>query len=439
MRAVDVIAHKRDGEALTTEEIRWFVDAYTHDRIPDYQAAAWLMAVYLHGMDRRETVDLTLAMAESGEILDLSGAVGYAVDKHSSGGVGDKTTLVVLPLVAAAGVPVAKMSGRGLGFSGGTLDKLESIPGYNVSLTTEAFLRQAQEHGIVLCGQSANLAPADGKLYALRDVTATVACLPLMASSIMSKKIAAGANGIVLDVKMGEGAFMATVEEARALAELMVAIGRDIGRDMVALISDMNQPLGYAVGNALEVREAIETLRGGGPPDFREHCLHVAAHMVRLARREDRSEAFEAIEAELAQRLDRGEALDKFRTLVAVQGGDVAVIDDPDRLPAARLVEVMTVPVDGYVARVSALDAAYAALVLGAGREKKGDAIDHAVGVIAHLKVGDAVRAGQPAFTIHANSEARLAEARRNLLAEAVTYSQQPVGPLPLFHDTITG
>jgi pyrimidine-nucleoside phosphorylase len=436
MRAVDVIARKRDGAALTTEEIQWFVEAYTHDRIPDYQAAAWLMAVYLRGMERRETVDLTLAMAESGDILDLSGAVDYAVDKHSSGGVGDKTTLVVLPLVAAAGVPVAKMSGRGLGFSGGTLDKLESIAGYNVSLTTEGFLRQAKEHGIVLCGQTANLAPADGKFYALRDVTATVASLPLVASSIMSKKIAAGANGIVLDVKMGEGAFMATVEDARVLAQLMVAIGRDVGRDMVAIISDMNQPLGCAVGNALEVREAIETMRGGGPPDFREHCLYVAAQMVSLARREGHPDALAGILLELENRLQRGEALAKFRELVAAQGGDAAMIDNPDRLPAARLVEVVDVPADGYVSRVSALDVAVAALALGAGREKKGDAVDHAVGVIAHLKVGEVARQGQPAFTIHANSDARLAEARQRLAA-AIGYSTQPVDPLPLFYDTI--
>ena len=437
MRAVDVIARKRDGAALTTEEIRWFVDAYAREQIPDYQAAAWLMAVYLQGMDRRETVDLTMSMAESGDMLDLSNVVDYAVDKHSSGGVGDKTTLVVLPLVAAAGVPVAKMSGRGLGFSGGTLDKLESIAGYHVGLTTEEFLRQAREHGIVLCGQTANLAPADGKFYALRDVTATVSSLPLIAGSIMSKKIAAGANGIVLDVKAGVGAFMKTVEDARTLAQLMVEIGKDVGRDMIALISDMNQPLGHAVGNALEVREAIEAMRGQGPQDFREHCLTVAAHMVCLAR----GEAFDAMPAvldEMARRLDAGEALAKFRELVAAQGGDVAMVDDPGLLPRASLVEEMAVPVSGHVAEISALDVAYAALALGAGRAKKSDPVDHAVGVISHLKVGDVVSAGQPAFTIHANSQTQLDDARARL-AGAIVYSDQPQGPLPLFYDTLAG
>lgn len=438
MRAVDVIASKRDGHELTTEEIRWFVEAYTSGEVPDYQAAAWLMAVYLKGMTRRETVDLTLAMAYSGDVLDLLQVADYAVDKHSSGGVGDKTTLIVLPLVAAAGVTVAKMSGRGLGFSGGTLDKLESIAGYNVNLTTAQFYEQARRYGIVLCGQSANLAPADGKIYALRDVTATVSSLPLIASSIMSKKIAAGARGIVLDVKTGAGAFMPTVEEARALARLMVDIGRDAGRDMVALISDMNQPLGCAVGNALEVREAVETLRGGGPHDLREHCLTVAAHMVRLARQIDAEDALPAIKAELAGRLADGTALQKFRTLVMAQGGDVRVVDDPDRLPRAQLIEIVPVAVDGYVAQVNALDVAYAALELGAGREKKGDPVDHAVGVIAHLKVGDAVTRGQAAFTIHANDEMRLAAARQHV-ERAITLSADPQSPLPLFYDTLYG
>jgi pyrimidine-nucleoside phosphorylase len=437
MRAVDLIARKRDGEELTTQEIQWFIKTYTDGDLPDYQAAAWLMAVCLQGMTQRETVDLTLAMANSGEVLDLSGVVDYAVDKHSSGGVGDKTTLVVLPLVAACGVPVAKMSGRGLGFSGGTLDKLESIAGYTVDLTLDQFLQQARATGIVLCGQTSNLAPADGLLYAMRDVTATVPSLPLIASSIMSKKIAAGANGIVLDVKAGEGAFMKTIEEAAELARLMVGIGRDAGRDMVAVISDMNQPLGCAVGNALEVAEAIDTLNGGGPEDFREHCLTVAAHMVQLARGGE-AQALVAIREEAAERLAKGEALARFRDLVAAQGGDVRMLDEPGLMPQAALVEVMPVPADGYVAKVSALDVAYAGLDLGAGRAKKGDPVDHAVGVMSHLNVGDAVTAGQPAFTIHANSPEQLKAAQQRL-AGAVAYAIEPQEALPLFYDTITG
>ncbi len=438
MRAVDVIARKRDGSELTAEEIRWFVESYVSGNIPDYQVAAWLMAVYLRGMTRRETVDLTLAMAHSGDMLDLSGVVGYAVDKHSSGGVGDKTTFVVLPLVAACGVPVAKMSGRGLGFSGGTLDKLESIAGYRVELTLEEFRSQAEQYGIVLCGQTSNLAPADGLIYALRDATATVSCVPLIASSIMSKKIAAGANGVVLDVKVGMGAFMRTVEEAKALAHLMVDIGRDAGRDMVALISDMNQPLGVAVGNALEMREAIETLRGEGPQDLREHCLTVAAHMVRLARQNQAEDTLVEIIQELTEHLESGAALAKLRDLVSAQGGDTRMVDDPDLLPAARIVETLEVPANGYVAQINALEVGQAAVELGAGREKKGDPIDHTVGVLCHLKVGDQVKKGDLSFTIHANEADRLEAARRRL-ERAVDYRRRPQAPLPLFYDTLTG
>lgn len=436
MRATEIIEKKRDGGELTTEEIRWFVEGYTRDSIPDYQAAAWLMAIFLRGMSPRETLDLTLAMADSGDRLDLSPVIPYAVDKHSTGGVGDKVSLVVLPLVAAAGVPVAKMSGRGLGFSGGTIDKLESIAGYRVELSDEEFMQQVRDHGIVLCGQTKSLAPADGKLYALRDVTGTVPSLPLIASSIMSKKLAAGANAIVLDVKVGSGAFMKHVEEARELARIMVEIGSGAGREMVALLSDMNQPLGCAVGNALEVHEAIETLRGGGPADLRQHCLVIGAHMVRLGRQETGSGALAEAIAELTDLMDNGGGLAKFRELVNAQGGDVSMVDDPQRLPRARLVEDIPAGADGFVAAVDALAVAQATLELGAGRARKSDPIDPAVGVVVRCKVGDLIRAGDPLFTIHANDGAKLAQARA-LLEQAVQFSEGEPQPLPAFYDTL--
>ena len=438
MRAVDVIAKKRDGLPLTKTEIDWFIATYTRGDLPDYQASAFLMAVFLRGMTREETVNLTLAMAHSGDILDLSDIIPYAVDKHSSGGVGDKTTLVVLPLVAACGVRVAKMSGRGLGFSGGTLDKMEAIAGYNVNLTEGEFRAAVGRTGLVLAGQTRELAPADGKFYALRDVTATVPSLPLIASSIMSKKIAAGANGIVLDVKAGRGAFMSTVEEAWELAQIMVDIGVDAGRDMTAVISDMNQPLGVAVGNALEVTEAIEGLQGGGPADFREHCLHVAAHMLRLAGQgakwTDMNEARELLE----RHLSNGAALAKFKEMVAGQDGDVAMVDNPALLPQAALVEEVRVAQSGYIAQVAADQLGIAASELGAGREKKGDPIDLAVGLKVYVKVGDRVAAGAPLATIYANDTVKLA-ACRDRLTSAITYSPTPVEPLPLFYDTLYG
>lgn len=438
MRATDIIEKKRDGGELTTEEIRWFVNGYTGGTIPDYQAAAWLMSVFLRGMTRRETFDLTLVMAQSGDQLDLSPVIDYAVDKHSTGGVGDKVTLVVLPLVAAAGVPVAKMSGRGLGISGGTIDKLESIAGYDVQLDDDRFLEQVRTHGIVLSGQTKSLAPADGKIYALRDVTGTVPSLPLIASSIMSKKLASGANAIVLDVKVGAGAFMKSVDEARELAQIMVDIGADAGREMVALLSDMNQPLGGAVGNALEVREAIEALQGGGPADLREHCLTVAGHMLRLGRRMSGDDAQAACEAELANLMASGRGLAKFRELVGAQGGDVTMIDDPDRLPQARNREDIVADAGGYVAQVNALLVARATFELGAGREKKGDPIDPAVGAVVRCKVGDRVQRGDVLFTVHANDEDRLARACE-WLREAVALDPREQQPLPAFYATIYG
>lgn len=435
MNPVSIIVKKRDGLLLTRDEVRYFVERYTAGDIPDYQAAAWLMAVFLRGMSREETAELTMAMAESGETLDLSDALGgHVLDKHSSGGVGDKTTLVVLPLVVASGAPVAKMSGRGLDFSGGTLDKLESIRGFNVNLTREQFLAQAKKHGIVLAGQTADLAPADGKLYALRDVTGTVPSKPLIASSIMSKKLAAGADSIVLDVKVGLGAFMPTVEEARELAEIMVDIGVSASRRVTALLSNMNQPLGHAVGNALEVREAIETLKGRGPADFVEHCLVIAGHMLRLAGKSQSRDLSDILPA-LQQRLANGEAWQVFRTLIEVQGGDVSQIEQPERLPMAPIIREVASPKSGRLSQIHAREVGLTALALGAGRTKKGEPIDHAVGVVIHRKVGERVESGEPLFTVHARTEESAVAASERLLA-AHTWSETSE-PLPVFYNAI--
>lgn len=431
MRAVDIIIKKREHGELSGEEIQFFVDGFTRGDIPDYQVTAWAMAVLLNGMTPRETTDLTLAMAHSGEILDLSGVVDIAMDKHSTGGVGDKTSLVVLPVVVACGLPVGKMSGRGLGFSGGTLDKLESIPGYRVDLTTDEFKKQLKEVGIVLTGQSLDLAPADGKLYALRDVTGTVQSIPLIASSIMSKKIAGGAQAIVLDVKVGLGAFMETLDEARRLARLMVDIGRLADREVVTLLSDMNQPLGEAVGNSLEVVESIGTLHGHGPVDFSEHCLHVSAHMLVLGRRAPDLESGRRIaEAAIAS----GAAMEKFRTLVKAQGGDVSYVDDPGKFPKAKFIEVVKADRGGFLSRVHARRIGEASVALGAGRARKGDPVDHAVGFIIHHKVGERVEKNQPLFTIHASEMKKLMEARVQV-RQAFICSDEPVPPLPLFYE----
>ena len=435
MRAVDLIAKKRDGGALSAAEIDFLVQGFTRGEIPDYQISAWLMAVLLRGMDRQETTDLTLAMARSGEILDLSAIAPVVVDKHSTGGVGDKTTLVVAPLVAAAGLPVGKMSGRGLGFSGGTLDKLESIAGYNANLSKQQFLQQLAEHGIVVAGQSADLAPADGKFYALRDVTATVESLPLIASSVMSKKIAAGANAIVLDVKVGRGAFMKNLDEALSLAQTMVDIGRGVGRRVTAVISDMSQPLGLAVGNALEVAEAIATLQGRGPADFMELCLTVGAQMLLLAGKVEKAAEGRAL---LLVKLLSGAALDKFGEWLAVQGGDWEVVEHPELLPRASLVEPLLARRGGYVAGLDAATVGLTVVALGGGRAKKGDPIDHAVGVVLHRKVGDAVQPGEPLLIIHANGPVKLAEARERLLA-AYTWSDAPVPKPRLIHQIVAG
>ncbi len=431
MRAVDIITKKRDKEQLTAEEIDFFVRGFTNGEIPDYQASAFAMAVLLNGMTNRETTDLTLSMAHSGQVLDLSKVVDIAVDKHSSGGVGDKTSIAVLPIVAACGLRAGKMSGRGLGFSGGTLDKLESIPGYRVDLTTDEFLEQLKEKGIVLTGQTLDLAPADGKMYALRDVTGTVPSMPLIASSIMCKKIAAGAQAIVLDVKVGLGAFMETLEEGRELAHLMVDIGRLAGRETVALLSDMNQPLGSAVGNSLEMIEAIETLHGRGPADFVEHCLHVAAHVLVLGRRaKDLKEGRALAEKSISD----GSALEKLRLLVSAQGGDFSFVDDTSKFERAKFIEAVKAPRSGFVSQVNARTVGEASVALGAGRAKKGDPIDHAVGFLVFKKVGDSVRADEALCEIHASDGGKLKDAREAILS-AYRYSDESVPPLPLFYE----
>jgi len=397
VRAVDLIEKKRDGTALDADEIDFVVQGYVKGAIPDYQIAALLMAIVLRGMDARETASLTASMVASGERLDLS-RFGRVVDKHSTGGVGDKTTLVVAPLVAACGLPVAKMSGRGLGFSGGTLDKLESISGYRVDLTTEEFLAQLERIGIVVTGQTKDLAPADGLIYALRDATGTVPSIPLIASSIMSKKIAAGAHAVVLDVKVGSGAFMKDRRMAASLARAMVSIGVAHGLAVTCELTDMEQPLGNAVGNALEVAEAIATLRGDGPADLTELALVAAAEMlVRGRKSRDHAGARRRVQ----QALDDGSGLRKLRDLAAAQGGDARMVDDPSRLPRAPRVETLRAPRTAYVASLDAEQVGIASVRLGAGREKKGDPIDHRTGILLHAKVGDRVERGQPIADVH--------------------------------------
>ncbi len=435
MRAVDVIEKVRDHIELTKEEIIYFVQGITDGSIPDYQVSAWAMAVLLNGLSARETTELTLAMANSGERIDLTKVVEIAVDKHSTGGVGDKTTLVVEPVVAACGLPVGKMSGRGLGFSGGTLDKLESIPGFRTDLTKDEFISQLKLVGIVLTGQTGDLAPADGKLYALRDVTGTVQSIPLIASSVMSKKIAAGAQAIVLDVKIGHGAFMKTVPEARSLAKLMVSIGNLSGRKVTALLSDMNQPLGHAVGNALEVKEAIDTLHGDGPSDFREHCLVVASHLLVIGgKTRDMIQARSMAE----KALDNGEGWEMFRKLIQAQGGNLQYVDEPNRLPQAPLIETVMAPINGFIEEINARVIGETSVEMGAGRAKKGDSIDYAVGLVILRKVGDRVVKGDPLFVIHARTQESLARSKE-LVLRAIIWSTEPVEPLPLFYDVITG
>ncbi|MED2010883.1 pyrimidine-nucleoside phosphorylase [Brevibacillus borstelensis] len=434
MRMVDIIAKKRDGLELSSEEIQFLVSGYTDGSIPDYQMSAWAMAVLLRGMTPRETGDLTLAMAGSGEQLDLSSLKGIKVDKHSTGGVGDKTTLVVAPLVAAAGIPVAKMSGRGLGHSGGTIDKLESFAGFQVERTREQFLQQVREIGVSVIGQSGNLTPADKKLYALRDVTATVEAVPLIASSIMSKKIAAGADAILLDVKVGKGAFMKTLEQAETLASAMVQIGTQVGRRTVAVISDMNQPLGFAVGNALEVKEAIDTLAGRGPKDLTELALAIGAHMLVLG---ELVADVEEGRKRLEEIMDSGKAVEKLAQMIEAQGGNKEDVYNPDRLPKASLTAEVKASQDGYISAIDAETVGHASVVLGAGRLTKEMPIDLAVGIVLAKKRGDQVRKGDVLATVHANDEKLLKQAVEELKG-AYTYDSESLIDQPLIYKIIT-
>ncbi|MGF7032740.1 pyrimidine-nucleoside phosphorylase [Paenibacillus mucilaginosus] len=402
MRMVDLIQKKRDGKELSREEIGFIIEGYTKGEIPDYQVSALAMAIFFRDMTDRERADLTMAMVHSGETIDLSEIEGVKVDKHSTGGVGDTTTLVLAPLVAALGIPVAKMSGRGLGHTGGTIDKLEAISGFHVEISKEEFVKLVNEHKIAVIGQSGNLTPADKKLYALRDVTATVNSIPLIASSIMSKKIAAGADAIVLDVKTGAGAFMKSVDDAKELAQAMVRIGNNVGRKTMAVISDMSQPLGLAIGNSLEVKEAIDTLKGQGPKDLEELCFALGRQMVFLA---GKASSLEEAEEKLKEVIANGKALEKFREFIANQGGDPSVVDHPEKLPQAAFLIEVPAKTDGVVAEIVADEIGTAAMLLGAGRATKESEIDLAVGLMLNKKVGDAVKAGESLVTIHANRE----------------------------------
>ena len=405
MRMYDIIMKKRNGGALSKEEIRYFIEGYTHGEIPDYQVSALMMAIYFQKMTEAETYELTMAMAHSGDMLDLSEIHGCKVDKHSTGGVGDKTSLALIPMVAACGIPVAKMSGRGLGHTGGTIDKLESFPGFTTSLTKEQFIRNVNDIGIAIMGQTADLAPADKKLYALRDVTATVDNMSLIASSIMSKKLAAGADAIVLDVKTGSGAFMKREEDAFALAEEMVKIGKNAGRKTIAVISDMDQPLGRAVGNALEVKEAIATLNGEGPEDFRELIMVLGSQMLLAG---GKAETVEQAREMLARAIADQSALKKLAQFVEAQGGDAKTVSHPEILPAASMVVPVCADTDGYIAQIACEDIGICSLLLGGGRETKESSIDLSVGIVLEKKKGDYVKAGEVLGYLHANEEKRL-------------------------------
>lgn len=432
MRMVDLIEKKRDGNELSKEEIEYIVTNYTNGKIPDYQVSALLMAIFYQDMTNEEITNLTLAIANSGDVIDLSSLEGIKVDKHSTGGVGDTTTLILAPLVASVGVTVAKMSGRGLGYTGGTLDKLEAIPGLQIELSDEAFVRIVNESKVAVIGQSGNLAPADKKLYALRDVTATVDSLPLIASSIMSKKIAAGADAIVLDVTTGDGAFMKNIEDARRLAKTMTSIGKLANRETVAVISDMSEPLGEAIGNSLEVVEAIETLQGNGPEDLVEMCYALGSQMVVLA---GKAKTIDEARTLLQEALESGKALAKFKEMIQNQGGDPTIVEKPERILTARYTMELPAKQSGVVSKIVANELGIAAMMLGAGRKTKEDDIDHAVGLKLHKKIGDTVTKGESLLTIYSNDEE--ISSVIELLYKNIEIGESAMKPT-LIHDIIT-
>ncbi|MBF8807178.1 MAG: pyrimidine-nucleoside phosphorylase [Enterococcus lacertideformus] len=432
MRMVDLIEKKRDGHELSTKEIDYIITKYTNNEIPDYQISALLMTIFYQNMTEREIADLTLAIAHSGDVIDLSPLDGMKVDKHSTGGVGDTTTLVLAPLVASVGVPVAKMSGRGLGYTGGTLDKLEAIPGFQIELSDEEFIRIVNESKVAVIGQSGNIAPADKKLYALRDVTATVDSIPLIDSSIMSKKIAAGADAIVLYVTTGDGAFMKNIEDARRLAKTMTSIGKLAKRQTVAVISDMSEPLGEAIGNSLEVVEAIETLKGNGPEDLLEMCYVLGSQMVVLAHQADTIEDARIL---LKEALESGKALDKFKEMIRNQGGDASIVEQPERLLTAKYVIELPAKKSGIVSKIVANELGIAAMMLGAGRKTKEDSIDHAVGLKLNKKIGEPVKEGESLLTIYSNEQETTSV--QELLYQNIEISDSAEKPT-LIHDIIT-
>ena len=432
MRMYDIIRKKRDGYELTKKEIDYFVQGYTKGEIPDYQASALTMAIYFKGMTEEETANLTMAMETSGDCVDLSDYGDKTVDKHSTGGVGDKTSLVIAPVVSCLGAVMAKMSGRGLGHTGGTVDKLESISGFRVELSADEFKKQIEETGVAIVGQSGNLAPADKKLYALRDVTATVDCIPLIASSIMSKKLAAGAKNIVLDVKCGSGAFMKTLEDAKLLAEEMEKIGKNCGRNVIAVITNMDRPLGNAVGNALEVKEAIEVLKGGGPEDLRQECICLCSNMIAL----EENISYDEAKGKVEEVLSNGKAFEKFKQWISAQGGDIKMIENPDLLPTSAYTYDVIAERSGYISAMNVERIGGASVILGAGRATKEDPIDYSAGIIIKKKTGDYVKEGEVLASLHSNEEKVLEDAAW-VYSLALTISDEKVENKPLIFERI--